>query len=350
MAIFRPSFFQPLYSKPQWLPSAPAAAATQTITPGFIASTEAVSDPVQLSLSISAGFIASTEQVFAPQLNLTIYPGFIATTESVFAPQLNLTVAPGFIASTEQVFDPTQIALTIFPGLISTAEQVFTPSIAVGAVSILPGFIASSEQVFDPAVSSGAVTLTPGFIASTEQVFAPTVGLSIAPGFIASTEQVFDPAQLTLSISIPFIASQEQVFDPGVSGPQVISPGLIASEEAVFTPSLHGGVQTLVIGFISFDGNVFQPQVYRFANLPTIPKTTPAQKKAAAARKAGLNPAKERFKAAAGTDPIEKTPLPKIPRLPVALKTRYPELEEYERDWERYQRELKTIQEKVDAP
>lgn len=156
------------YGAPIAIPTFSASSGSQTITPGFL---------------------ASTEQLFAPTLapgSVTITPGTISSGSQLFAPTLapTFTLTPARIASTEQVFAPTFApgSVIVTPGRIESAEQVFAPSLG-GGVAIQPGNIASGEQVFTPTFAVGAVTVTAGFLASGAQVFTP----GLAGGDVAAS-------------------------------------------------------------------------------------------------------------------------------------------------------------------
>lgn len=91
------------------------------------------------------------------------------------------TVSPGGIASAEAVGSPTVTpgSVTVSPTGISSAEAVGSPTV-FSAQTVSPTGVADASSVGSPAVSS-IITISPGGIISAEAIGSPAVTGGVQP-------------------------------------------------------------------------------------------------------------------------------------------------------------------------
>ena len=173
--------------------------APQTLSPGGIASGEALGTPaLQHVLRIGRGG-ASEEAFGTPTLAHRLVPGGIASSEALGAPALALRLSPAGIGSEEALGTPSLQHVLAIPS-IASEEGVGAPSLAP---AISPPGIASGEALGTPAL---ALTLAPGGIASAEGLGNPVLSFFVAEATVAMTlmarrGQVSAPGRIGASIN-----------------------------------------------------------------------------------------------------------------------------------------------------
>ena len=201
-------------------------AALQTLTPGGIASAEAIGS-LQANLALAASGIATAEALGSPQANLAISASGIATAEALGTLKTILYLLPGAISSGEGLGEP-QVNLRLAPASISSAEAIGAAALAM---YLKPNAITSLEALGTPSM---LMKIIASAIASAEAVGTPELKLLLAMTGIESAEAIGSPS-LSFKLYPGGIASDEALGEVLVFVPQRLLPDGIASAEALGT-------------------------------------------------------------------------------------------------------------------
>ena len=276
----------------------------QTLTPGGVASGEALGTPVlSTTVSLTAtgiadtgglgtpvtssvarvipGGVASGEAVAAPALQgvARVQPGGVGTSEAAPSPNLtaSATVVPDGVASGETVPAPNiSLGGFLVPTAIPSGETLGTPTIVTGPVTaILPGI--ASGQAFTSPVLRPNTTIVPPGVASAGAFTSPAVSttVTVVPGGIASAGAVGTPVTgAPTRLVMPGIAGEETVTDPEVTTPAVLDVASLPDDSAVGEPTITVSAITLTVDGVASAAATAAPRIILNATIAP-PSPTP---------------------------------------------------------------------------